>query len=122
MYQMRSYIWATELGGICCSGENVLLPDLGTPREPLKPFLIENRLIRYIFAQHSCFTMTSFAANEIHESGYLPTFKVSGQVFIKWIPQIKQVSVGKKLYANDFYTYRLMVHEEIYNIQSKCKN
>ena len=79
--------WKGEAPGMCCSGGKVQLMPLMDPPEPLSAFLIGNSMETKHFLQNirrynSCFQMTSFGTTkEIREPGFMPTFKVQGQVY-----------------------------------------
>ncbi|GBM74318.1 hypothetical protein AVEN_193308-1 [Araneus ventricosus] len=79
--------WKGETPGMCCSGGKVQLPRLVDPLEPLRTLLIgasaeAKHFLTNIRRYNSCFQMTSFGTTkEIRESGYMPTFKVQGQVY-----------------------------------------
>lgn len=71
---------------MCCSGGKVKLPALPEPPSPLKELLdgshpksksFLGRIRRY----NAAFQMTSFGAKEEREAGFMPTFKVTGQVY-----------------------------------------
>ena len=76
-----------ETSGLCCKNGKVQLPTLQTPPEPLKHLLLretpESRhFLDNIRKYNSCFQMTSFGtAKEVSEPGYMPTFKIQGQVY-----------------------------------------
>jgi len=78
--------WQLEPPGMCCANGKVVLPPLISPPEPLGTLLSGETLSSKHFLQNirrynSCFQMTSFGANEIREPGFMPTFKVQGQVY-----------------------------------------
>ncbi|GBM88714.1 hypothetical protein AVEN_204009-1 [Araneus ventricosus] len=72
---------------MCCSGGKVQLPRLVDLPEPLHTLLIGDsteakHFLTNIRRYNSCFQMTSFGTTkEIREPGYMPTFKVQGQVY-----------------------------------------
>ncbi len=76
-----------EPPGMCCSGGKVSLPHLECPPQPLKDLLSNGtdkseQFLRNIRKYNSAFQMTSFGASkEIAEPGFMPTFKVQGQVY-----------------------------------------
>ena len=76
-----------ETSGLCCKNGKVQLPTLQTPPEPLKHLLLgdtpESRhFLDNIRKYNSCFQMTSFGTTkEVREPGYMPTFKIQGQVY-----------------------------------------
>ena len=79
--------WNAEASSMCCSGGEVKLPALRPPPEPLESFMSgttfrSKHFLENIRRYNSCFQMTSFGAtNEVCESGFMPTFKVQGQVY-----------------------------------------
>ncbi|XP_062518328.1 uncharacterized protein LOC134193517 [Corticium candelabrum] len=78
--------WQKETKGMCCSNGKVSLPTLTSP-EPLQTLLkretAESRhFLDNMRKYNSCFQMTRFGADkEVTEHGYMPTFKVQGQVY-----------------------------------------
>jgi hypothetical protein len=79
--------WKNEAPGMCCSGGKVQIPLLTDP-----PHVLQNlyngdsedsaHFLRCIRRYNSCFQMTSFGTTkEIKEPGYMPTFKIQGQVY-----------------------------------------
>lgn len=78
--------WKDEAPGMCCSNGKVVLP----PFEPLPELLSSLLLDHHPYHQHfmnnirqynGCFQMTSFGAERIFEGGFMPTFKIQGQVY-----------------------------------------
>ncbi|XP_060858512.1 uncharacterized protein LOC132935889 [Metopolophium dirhodum] len=78
--------WKGEIPGMCCNIGKTQLDPLQPPPEPLRSLLegdhpdhdhFINRTRKY----NSCFQMTSFGAKQIVEEGFMPTFKVQGQVY-----------------------------------------
>lgn len=73
--------------GMCCSSGKVKLPKLIGPPEPLKSLTsgittISRHFLRNIRQYNSCFQMTSFGATNImRESGFMPTFRIQGQIY-----------------------------------------
>ena len=77
--------WKSETPGLCCSAGKVILPPLIAPPEPLMSLLNGQRphskhFLKNIRRYNSCFQMTSFGAKNIQEGGFMPTFKIQGQV------------------------------------------
>ncbi len=76
-----------EPPGMCCTGGKVSLPLLTPPPQPLKNLITgetkqSNDFLKRIRMYNSAFQMTSFGASrEIVEKGFMPTFKVQGQVY-----------------------------------------
>ena len=78
--------WPTEPPGMCCAKGKVDVPLLGNPPEPLRALLTENTSLSKEFRENirkynSCFVMTSFQAHTLVEPGFMPTFKVQGQIY-----------------------------------------
>ncbi|GBN99394.1 hypothetical protein AVEN_56491-1 [Araneus ventricosus] len=79
--------WKGEAPGMCCNRGKVQLPRLIDPPEPLRTLdsaesPMSKHFLTNIRRYNSCFQMTSFGTTkEIRESGYMPTFKVQGQVY-----------------------------------------
>jgi len=82
-----AYKWKGEPPGMCCSNGKVKLQPLQHPPDPLANLLKgESQMSRHfldnIRKYNSCFQMTSFGAQkEIREQGFMPTFKVQGQIY-----------------------------------------
>ncbi|XP_063920741.1 uncharacterized protein LOC135135573 [Zophobas morio] len=74
-----------EAPGICCAGGKVQLPTFEPLPEPLHSLIMglhpEQLHMDGIRKYNSCFQMTSFGAKKIMEDGFMPTFKVHGQVY-----------------------------------------
>ena len=79
--------WTGEAPGMCCSGGKVSLTALQPPPEPLESLMSgitprSKHFLQNIRKYNSWFQMTSFGATkEICEPGFMPTFKVQGQVY-----------------------------------------
>ena len=79
--------WKSETAGMCCSGGKVLLRAVQPPPEPLESLMRgdtkrSNEFLQNIRKYNSCFQMTSFGATrEVQEAGFMPTFKVQGQIY-----------------------------------------
>jgi hypothetical protein len=77
----------TETPGMCCSNGKVKLPALLEPIDPLRAYMSgtnaeSNHFLANIRRYNSCFQMTSFGATtRVQETGFMPTFKVQGQVY-----------------------------------------
>ena len=73
--------------GICCLNGKVSLPESENPPEPLHNLMSglngdeSKHFLKNIRKYNSAFQMTSFGANEQHLGGYMPTFKVQGQIY-----------------------------------------
>uniref|UniRef100_A0A8C4Q354 STPR domain-containing protein n=1 Tax=Eptatretus burgeri TaxID=7764 RepID=A0A8C4Q354_EPTBU len=77
----RALKWGGESPGMCCSNGKVSLPP-----QPLRDLLAESSLtsdsfLKLIRKYNSAFQMTSFGAHVVREGGWMPTFKVQGQVY-----------------------------------------
>nr|XP_042898738.1 uncharacterized protein LOC107440395 [Parasteatoda tepidariorum] len=79
--------WKGETPSMCCSNGKIKLCELQTPPEPLLALLTDSSIETVHFQSNirrynSCFQMTSFGSgSEIREQGFMPTFKVQGQVY-----------------------------------------
>ncbi|CAE1160924.1 unnamed protein product [Acanthosepion pharaonis] len=75
--------WAGEQPGLCCSGGKIKLPSLDEPPQPLRDLLLgtTSHFLEAIRKYNCCFQMTSFGVKAISEGGWMPTFKVQGQVY-----------------------------------------
>lgn len=73
--------------GMCCSNGKIVLPALQEPPEPLRSLFLgnhpsSNHFLKNIRKYNSCFQMTSFGASRIiNEIGFMPTFKIQGQLY-----------------------------------------
>lgn len=87
-----------EPPGMCCSGGKVKLHPINPPPEDLMSLLngtspLSSHFLSNIRRYNSCFQMTSFGAKIIEERGFMPTFKVQGQVYHKagaLLPNVNQ--------------------------------
>lgn len=76
-----------ESVGMCCSNGKVKLFPLNTPPEPLRSYMsgttaISKHFLENILKYNSSFRMTSFGASKtVSYNGYMPTFKVQGQIY-----------------------------------------
>lgn len=75
-----------EPNGICCASGKVKLQPLIDPPEPLSSYVSgENAISRHFLLNirkyNSIFQMTSFGANIVGKSGFMPTFKIHGQIY-----------------------------------------
>ncbi|XP_044313734.1 uncharacterized protein LOC123037405 [Drosophila rhopaloa] len=78
--------WKEESKGMCCKEGKVQLPSLKTLPDPLLSLLNGNHPDHTHFMgltrkYNNCFQMTSFGATKVFNEGYMPTFKVQGQVY-----------------------------------------
>ena len=83
----HAFKWKGETPGMCCKNGKVRLADLSDPPEQLQNLLTNTDEDSIHFQKNtrrynSCFQMTSFGASKvIREPGFMPTFKVQGQVY-----------------------------------------
>ncbi|CAE1152450.1 unnamed protein product [Acanthosepion pharaonis] len=78
--------WAGEQPGLCCSGGKIKLPSLDELPLLLRDLLLGTtsesmHFLEAIRKYNCCFQMMSFGAKAISEWGWMPTFKVQGQVY-----------------------------------------
>ncbi|KAL8592527.1 hypothetical protein ACOMHN_030212 [Nucella lapillus] len=80
--------WKRETPGMCCAGGKVRLPPFGIPPVPLKSLLTgtspdSKNFLDNLRNYNNCFQMTSFGVTKefVREQGFIPTFKVHGQVY-----------------------------------------
>ncbi|KAF8770993.1 hypothetical protein HNY73_018457 [Argiope bruennichi] len=79
--------WKGKSRSMCCNNHKIQVPLLQTPPEPLLMFFSTDSPDEINFQTNkrrynSCFQMTSFGSGrEIREPGFMPTFKVQGQVY-----------------------------------------
>ena len=98
--------WKSETPGLCCSAGKVILPPLIAPPEPLMSLLNgqgphSKHFLTNIRRYNSCFQMTSFGAKNIQECGFMPTFKIQGQVCHRigsLLPSPNEVSKYMQIY------------------------
>ncbi|UYV67468.1 hypothetical protein LAZ67_5000717 [Cordylochernes scorpioides] len=72
--------------GLCCKQGRVSLPAIESPPEPIFSLLsglhpLSKSFLLHIRGYNSIFQITSFGARQVVEQGYMPTFKVQGQVY-----------------------------------------
>ena len=77
--------WSHEPPSLCCSKGKIKLPLLTDPPQPLKNLLLgshpdSKHFLRNIQHYNNAFMMTSFGANIVSERGFMPTFKIQGQI------------------------------------------
>lgn len=76
-----------EAPGMCCCNGKVSIAPLREPPEPLLSLTSgtteeSKTFLQNIRRYNSCFQMTSFGATKVvTEAGYMPTFKIQGQVY-----------------------------------------
>ena len=78
--------WKDEPAGLCCSSGKVRLSVLNDPSVPLLSLLLgrhkdSQRFLNHICSYNSIFQMTSFGGEVCNKGGYMPNFKVKGQVY-----------------------------------------
>lgn len=78
--------FAKESPGMCCSNGKVKLMPVNEPPQALLKFFGSDPLSKHFLGEirkyNSCFQMTSFGATRIASMpGYMPTFRVQGQVY-----------------------------------------
>lgn len=78
--------WKEEAHGMCCSAGKVQLPPFEPLPEPLYSLVMDNHPEHVHFMDrvrkyNGCFNMTSFGAKQVLRDGFMPTFKVQGQVY-----------------------------------------
>ena len=78
--------WNKESASFCCNKGKVNLGPVAQPPELLRELYAgetakSKQFLSNIRAYNSCFQMTSFGAKVIREPGYMPTFKIQGQVY-----------------------------------------
>jgi hypothetical protein len=86
----RAKKFRTEPPGMCCSNGKVKLDTLNPPPEPLLSYMSgrtseSKHFLQNIRRYNSCFQMTSFGttATVEQDGGFMPTFKVKGQIYHK---------------------------------------
>ena len=82
----RAKKWDNEPPGVCCSNGKVQLATFQESPQPLKNLLTGSTSDSKHFLQHIqkynlAFQMTSFGAKIVTQGGFMPTFKVQGQVY-----------------------------------------
>ncbi|GBM05592.1 hypothetical protein AVEN_94850-1 [Araneus ventricosus] len=83
----QALIWKGESPGMCCSNGKIRLHSLQAPPESLYTLLTADYSDAVHFQDNVrkynvCFQMTSFGSTkEIRDAGFMPTFKVQGQVY-----------------------------------------
>jgi len=78
--------WKEEAHGMCCSAGKVQLPPFEPLPEPLYSLVMDNHpehvhFLDRVRKYNGCFNMTSFGAKQVLRDGFIPTFKVQGQVY-----------------------------------------
>ncbi|QQP49076.1 ATP-dependent DNA helicase, partial [Caligus rogercresseyi] len=80
--------YPAETPGLCCANGKVRLDDLQETPDHLRNLLLgqspdSKNFMRNIRAYNSAFQMTSFGHKSSHPGGYMPTFRIQGQVYHK---------------------------------------
>ncbi|QQP50739.1 ATP-dependent DNA helicase [Caligus rogercresseyi] len=80
--------YPAETPGLCCANGKVLLDDLQETPDHLRNLLLgqspdSKNFMRNIRTYNSAFQMTSFGHERSHPGGYMPTFRIMGQVYHK---------------------------------------
>lgn len=75
-----------ESKGMCCLQGKVKLEEILPPPEPLHSLLTgdhpkSKQFMRNIRRYNNAFQMTSFKSKQVVERGFMPTFKIQGQVY-----------------------------------------
>ncbi|XP_073827769.1 uncharacterized protein [Musca autumnalis] len=117
----NAFKWKLESPGMCCLSGKVKLPAFGPLPEYIMSLLTGGHpdhkdFWKYIRQYNGCFQMTSFAAKQIKETGFMPTFKVQGQVYHLvggLIPPSKEKAQFLQIY---------FVGEEDLETDLRCKN
>ncbi|XP_077282750.1 uncharacterized protein LOC143908816 [Temnothorax americanus] len=78
--------WQEESPGMCCSAGKVQLAPLEPLPEPLYSLVMGRHpehvhFMNNIRKYNGCFSMTSFGGKQVLQDGFIPTFKVQGQVY-----------------------------------------
>ena len=82
----RAKKWQGERPTLCCQNGKVNLPALLPPPEPLYSLLTaqDSDSLHFrsnIRTYNCCFQMTSFGSTIVAEQGFMPTFKIQGQIY-----------------------------------------
>lgn len=82
----RALKFQKETKSMCCSNGKVSLMPMKAPPEPLLEYIsgdssTSKHFIQNIRKYNSSFQMTSFGATKIFKEGFMPTFKVQGQIY-----------------------------------------
>ncbi|XP_071579388.1 uncharacterized protein [Temnothorax nylanderi] len=78
--------WKEESPGMCCNNGKVQLASLEPLPEPLYSLVMGRHpehvhFMNNIRKYNGCFSMTSFGGKQVLQDGFIPTFKVQGQVY-----------------------------------------
>lgn len=78
--------WKDESAGMCCSNGKVQLEQFESQPDLIHSLITDNHpehkhFIDNIRKYNGSFQMTSFGAKKVFEGGFMPTFKVQGQVY-----------------------------------------
>ncbi|XP_071574697.1 uncharacterized protein [Temnothorax nylanderi] len=102
--------WKEEAPGMCCSAGKVQLSPFEPLPEPLYSLVMGshpehvhfmNRVRKY----NNCFNMTSFGAKQVLQDGFMPTFKVQGQVYhLELVKELQKMLHEVNSYIKDLKT------------------
>ena len=78
--------WVKERAGLCCINNKIIPLQLPTPPQSLQTLLTganrdSKHILKHVHMCNSAFQMTSFGAKEEQIQGFMPTFKVHGQIY-----------------------------------------
>ncbi|XP_024893230.1 uncharacterized protein LOC112468336 [Temnothorax curvispinosus] len=82
----NAFKWKEETLGMCCNAGRVQLSPFEPLPEPLYSLVMGSHpehvhFMNYIRKYNGCFSMTSFGGKQVLQDGFIPTFKVQGQVY-----------------------------------------
>ncbi|XP_076301721.1 uncharacterized protein LOC143219730 [Lasioglossum baleicum] len=113
--------WKEEAPGMCCSAGKVQLPPYEELPEPLYSLIMNihpehDHFMNVIRKYNSCFQMTSFGAKQIIKDGFMPTFKVQGQVY-HLVGSLLPAPQNEPQYLQIYF-----VGEDDREVQLRCSN
>lgn len=81
-----AYKFEKEPPGMCCSNGKIDLPPLIAPPEPLLEYIsgetkISKHFLNNLPSYNGCVNMTSFGATKKCNEGFMPTYKIQGQIY-----------------------------------------
>lgn len=81
-----AYKFEEEVPGMCCSNGKVELQLLEVPPEPLMEYIsgeteISRHFLNNVSKYNACVNMTSFGVTKKCNNGFMPTFKIQGQIY-----------------------------------------
>lgn len=82
----EAYKFEKEAPGMCCSNGKVELQSLKAPPEPLLEYIsgetkISKHFLNNVSKYNACVNMTSFGVTNNCNNGFMPTFKIQGQIY-----------------------------------------